>query len=188
MDTNNSEYQKALNDLYLAVIRVMKLANPNCLTGDMKRNELIAQLSNWTGLLNDDTNQVLDVVPPPSPMPLPSIPDIMQVGKRYATAPEEDENKYYFKRTVELKTDGDSRFFTINVYGDGSCTYEMKDDVCGEKLQTLVDNKDTMLSSHVVKYSGTPTANSQIITVAVGKAVKCGKSIQIVKPLEIKFE
>ena len=194
MDTNNSEFQKALNDLYIAVVRVMSLANPNSLTDEVKRNELVAQLANWTSLLNGGT--YCDVNPVSSSQPLTvdsPQSQVKQVEVRYATAPEEDEGIFYFRRTVELNIQDpnhkdDSRYFAISIYDDGTCTYEMKEDVRGDKLQTLVDNKDTMLCSSVVKYSGTPSVNSKIVTVAAGKGVKRGRSIQIVEPLEIKFE
>lgn len=194
MDTNNSEFQKALNDLYIAVVRVMSLSNPNNLTDEMKRNELVAQLANWTSLLRGGTYREVNSTPSSQPLSVdPSQSQVKQVQVRYATAPEEDEGNFYFKRTIELNLQDpnnkdDSRYFAISIYDDGTCTYEMKEDVRGDKLQILVDNKDTMLCDRVVKYSGTPSANSKIVTVAVGKGVKRGKSIQIVEPLEIKFE
>lgn len=110
------------------------------------------------------------------------------IGKRYATMAEDDGNEYLFKRTKDRIEEGDiNRYFVLTVYDDGTGTFEMTDDIVGEKLQMLLDNKSTLLSSGVVKTIGTISATSSIVTRTVGEVVKNGKSWRVVKPLEIEF-
>lgn len=198
MDTSNSEYQKALNELFIAVVKVLKLSGSSCVTDAVRQQETIAKLASVLSSLNVgvvnlpnsrpvDAPDVLPVdVPTPSlePAPVARTP----VSTRYATAPEEDEGKYYFRRTVELTEEEDERYFAISVYDDDTCTFVMKGDVRGQKLQTLVDNKEYMLDCHVVECSGTPSANCGIENVEPGEAKKHGKSILITKPLKIRFK
>ncbi len=203
MDTNNQEYQAALAELFAAVMKVLRLSGASCLTNEAKRQETVQRMmalllemgtniTNSTNVITCEhtpksTNPTISAPNQEAPIPTTEITSKSLVGKRYATIPEEDEGQYFFRRTVENSKD-ESRFYAINIYSDGSCTFTMKDDVKGqEKMQILVDNKENLLNDRVVQYSGIPNVNSNIDTVEVGEAQRKGKSFLITKPLKIKF-
>lgn len=191
MDTKNKEFQEALNELFNAVVKVMRLAGAGCYSDAVKNKFVLTKLTEFIASLEQSSpcieNKEDNFNKCQEPLENTAGSNVTLVGTRYATAPEEDEDGVFFRRTVEMKTEDDSRYYTINIYSDGTCTFEMKDDVKGQKLQTLVDNKDTLLNSKVVIYSGTPNSNSKIETISVGKAEKRGKSYIILSPLKIVF-
>mgnify|MGYP007099006333 FL=1 len=111
------------------------------------------------------------------------------IGKRYATMAEEDDNEYFFRRVKDRVEDGDTnRYFVLTIFDDGTGTFEMTDDIVGEKLQTLLDNKNSLMASGVVKTFGTISSTCSIVTRTVGEVEKSGKSWHIVKPLMIEFK
>lgn len=209
MDTNNTEYQQALMELYAAVLKVLRLSGASVFTEKERHDEVLANmmalinscgykkhsLSNnsictannqqQTSGLEIHTQKSVHVADQPIQ---PSLTSKNMIGKRYATMAEDDGNEYLFKRTKDRIEEGDiNRYFVLTVYDDGTGTFEMTDDIVGEKLQMLLDNKSTLLSSGVVKTVGTISATCSIVTRTVGEVVKNGKSWRVVKPLEIEF-
>lgn len=209
MDTNNTEYQQALMELYAAVLKVLRLSGASVITEKERHDEVLANmmaLINSCGyknssLSNDsictaNNQQLTSGLETHSQQSSPVVKQPIQpisasksmIGKRYATMAEDDGNEYLFKRTKDRIEEGDiNRYFVLTVYDDGTGTFEMTDDIVGEKLQMLLDNKSTLLSSGVVKTVGTISATCSIVTRTVGEVVKNGKSWRVVKPLEIEF-
>lgn len=208
MDTNNTEYQQALMELYAAVLKVLRLSGSNIYTNKERHEELVANIMaimNSCGYQKTSQGHDFNVVEVHSqqtaettnvemvsatPQVAPSIPTIQNViGKRYAVKAEEDDGEYLFRRTKDRLEEGDNnRYFVLTVYDDGTGTFEMTDDIVGEKLQTLLDNKTSMLASGVVKTIGTINSTCSIVTKTLGEVVKNGKSWRVVKPLEIEFK
>ena len=170
MDTNNTEYQQALMELYAAVLKVLRLSGASVVTEKERHDEVLANmmaLINSCGykkpsLSNDSictannqqqtsgleihTQKSVHVADQPIQ---PSLTSKNMIGKRYATMAEDDGNEYLFKRTKDRIEEGDiNRYFVLTVYDDGTGTFEMTDDIVGEKLQMLLDNKSTLLSSN----------------------------------------
>lgn len=210
MDTNNTEYQQALMELYAAVLKVLRLSGASVFTEKEKHDEVLANMMalinscgykkpSWsnnsictannqqqTSGLDIHTHQSVHVADQPIQ---PVLTSKNMIGKRYATMAEDDGNEYLFKRTKDRIEEGDiNRYFVLTVYDDGTGTFEMTDDIVGEKLQMLLDNKSTLLSSGVVKAVGTISATCSIVTRTVGEVVKNGKSWRVIKPLEIEFK
>ena len=210
MDTNNTEYQQALMELYAAVLKVLRLSGASVFTEKEKYDEVLAKmmaLINSCGyekpsLSNDsictaNNQQPISVLETHSLQTSPVVEQPIQpisvsksiIGKRYATMAEDDGNEYFFRRTKDRIEEGDiNRYFVLTVYDDGTGTFEMTDDIVGEKLQMLLDNKTALLSSGVVKTIGTISATCSIVTINVGEVVKNGKSWRVIKPLEIEFK
>lgn len=209
MDTNNTEYQQALMELYAAVLKVLRLSGASVFTEKERHDEVLANMMalinscgyKHSSLSNDsictannqqltsglETHSQQSVHVADQPIQ-PVFTSKSMIGKRYATMAEDDGNEYLFKRTKDRIEEGDiNRYFVLTVYDDGTGTFEMTDDIVGEKLQMLLDNKSTLLSSGVVKTVGTISATCSIVTRTVGEVVKNGKSWRVVKPLEIEF-
>ena len=210
MDTNNTEYQQALMELYAAVLKVLRLSGASVFTEKERHDEVLANmmalinscgykkpsLSNGSICTANNQQQTsgLEIhsqqTSPVEEKPIQpiSVSKIM-IGKRYATMAEDDGNEYLLKRTKDrIEEDDINRYFVLTVYDDGTGTFEMTDDIVGEKLQMLLDNKSTLLSSGVVKTVGTISATCSIVTRTVGEIVKNGRSWRVVKPLEIEFK
>lgn len=210
MDTNNTEYQQALMELYAAVLKVLRLSGASVFTEKEKHDEVLANMMalinscgyKKTSLSNDsictvNNQQSISRLETHSQQTSPIEEQLIQpisvsknmIGKRYATMAEDEGNEYLFKRTKDRIEEGDiNRYFVLTVYDDGTGTFEMTDDIVGEKLQMLLDNKSTLLSSGVVKTVGTISATCSIVTRTVGEVVKNGRSWRVVKPLEIEFK
>lgn len=208
MDTNNTEYQQALMDLYAAVLKVLRLSGSSIFTEKERHEELIANMIaimnscgyqkssqghspnsveiNPQQAVESNNGRVASV----APQVAPSIPVSKNViGKRYAVKAEQDDNEYLFRRTKDRLEEGDNnRYFVLTVYDDGTGTFEMADDIVGEKFQILLDNKTSILDSQVVKTIGTISPTCSIVTRTIGEVVKNGKSWRVVKPLEIEFK
>lgn len=207
MDTNNTEYQQALMELYAAVLKVLRLSGSSIYTDEGRNKELIANMiaiMNSCGyqktpqgdcLKNVEINQLQAMASTNScgasvsPQTVTSKPVTKNViGKRYAIKAEQDDNEYLFRRTKDRLEEGDNnRYFVLTVYDDGTGTFEMADDIVGEKFQILLDNKISILDSGVVKTVGTISPTCSIVTRTIGEVVKSGKSWRVVKPLEIEF-
>lgn len=208
MDTNNCEYQQALMELYAAVLKVLRLSGSS-ITDKVKHEELLAKMiavissygyksslsENGTVFVDTEPkktattesyNSQVDSVVAQTTNTIHSTKNI--IGKRYATMAEEDNNEYFFRRTKDRLEESDSnRYFLLTIYDDETGIFEMTDDIVGEKLQMLLDNKATLLAPGVVKTIGTISATCSIITKTAGEVVKRGRSWCIVKPLEIEF-
>lgn len=202
MDTNNFEFQQALEELYAAVLKLMRLCGKDILTDDMKCKELTARM---TALMAEYTQYTSDIqncqsekpasmnlsdnpIQPQQVQPVTSSNKVF-VGNRFAVKAEEDGGEYLFRRTRDRIEDSDTdRYFILHIYSDNTGEFEMTDDIVGEKLQSLSDNKDFLLVNDVVKYSGSITATCRIVTKDKGQIIKKGKSWLITKPLEIEFK
>ena len=207
MDTNNTEYQQALMESYAAVLKVLRLSGSSIYTDEGRNKELIANMiaiMNSCGYQktpqgdcpkNVEINQLQAMASTNScgasvsPQTVTSKPVTKNViGKRYAIKAEQDDNEYLFRRTKDRLEEGDNnRYFVLTVYDDGTGTFEMADDIVGEKFQILLDNKTSILVSGVVKTVGTISPTCSIVTRTIGEVVKSGKSWRVVKPLEIEF-
>lgn len=210
MDTNNNEYQQALMELYAAVLKVLRLSGASVFTEKEKHDEMLANvlaLVNSCGYCSstNDSFSASDYLQKeketrPEPYKQQTRPAGTQanqpvslvknmIGKRYATMAEDDVDGYRFCRTKDRVEEGDNnRFFVLTIYDDGTGTFEMTDDIVGEKRQMLLDSQSTLLASGVVKSTGTISGTCSIVTRTVGEVVKSGKSWHIVKPLEIEFK
>lgn len=208
MDTNNTEYQQALMELYAAVLKVLRLSGSSIYTDKEQHAELIANMMaimdscGYQKSLQEHDSKNIEVNPQQvvesatdqftsaAPLMVTSMPITKNlIGKRYAIKAEEDDGEYLFRRTKDRLEEGDNnRYFVLTVYEDGTGTFEMADDIVGEKLQILLDNKTSILASGVVKTVGTISSTCSIVTKTKGEVVKNGKSWRVVKPLEIEFK
>lgn len=206
MDTNNSEFQQALMELYAAVLKVLRLSGSNIITDSNKHDEMLAKMLALVNSCGCNSSSVAKcsavdaAIQQQTKMPKhceqPDESVALQVDrtkpvicKRYATMAEEDGGEYFFRRTKDRLEEGDNnRYFVLNVYDDGTGTFEMADDIVGEKRQTLLDNQSTLIASGVVKTIGNISATCSIVTRTLGEVVKKGKSWRVVKPLEIEFK
>ena len=208
MDTNNNEYQQALMELYAAVLKVLRLSGTSVFTEKEKHDEMLANVlalinscgySSSTNSSFSASDYLQKETKPepykqqPSPAGTPANQPVLlvknMIGKRYATMAEDDEDGYRFCRSKDRVEEGDNnRFFVLTIYDDGTGTFEMTDDIVGEKRQMLLDSQSTLLASGVVKSTGTISGTCSIVTRTVGEVVKNGKSWHIVKPLEIEFK
>lgn len=204
MDTNNNEYQQALMELYAAVLKVLRLSGTSVFTEKEKHDEMLANVlalikscgysSSTNGsfsasdyLQKETKNEPYKQQTSPAGTPVSLVKNM--IGKRYATMAEDDGDGYRFCRTKDRVEEGENnRFFVLTIYDDGTGTFEMTDDIVGEKRQMLLDSQSTLLASGVVKSTGTITGTCSIVTRTVGEVVKNGKSWHIVKPLEIEFK
>lgn len=210
MDTNNTEYQQALMELYAAVLKVLRLSGSCIITDKEKHDELLANMlaiMNSCGykkgtsqgnistciVENTQNTKTEEISTPQVTIAAAQVVEPIHtkslIGKRYATMAEEDGDEYLFRRTKDRLEEGDcNRYFVLTVYDDGTGTFEMADDIIGEKLQMLLDNKTALLASGVVKTVGTINATCSIVTKTMGEVVKNGKSWRVIKPLEIEFK
>lgn len=202
MDTNNFEFQQALEELYAAVLKLMRLCGKDVLTDDMKCKELTARMTALmaeytqytSGIQNCQSEKPASMnlsdnpIQPQQVQPVTSSNKVF-VGNRFAVKAEEGGGEYLFRRTRDRIEDSDTdRYFILHIYSDNTGEFEMTDDIVGEKLQSLSDNKDFLLVNDVVKYSGSITATCRIVTKDKGQIIKKGKSWLITKPLEIEFK
>lgn len=196
MDTNNREYQEALHELYVAMMKVMRLSGAACLDSNAIQQEITSRMFGMTGATYtapqvDNTAVIHSQTPPlvtsnTTPPPASSVQAAKTVVEtRYAYLPEEEDGQYYFKRTTN-ENDG-QRYFQITIYSDNSCRFEMVPGIMGERLQHIKDS----LNMRAIRKQNEPGSNSCIVNIEPGICQKNeGRklSFTVTQPLTIKFE
>lgn len=193
MDTQNTQFQEVLNELYVALMKVMRLANPNGVTDEMKLQQIIASLSALSGsscsstatvpiVANGNTTEQVAI----SSQPKESIASVEIRETKYAQGPElrEADNLYGFRNKDLDSEDNEQLCFKILIINDDNALFEMKTD---DAVMNNINNDSTLTPKEVIDLTGTPANGMKVHNTGRGILEKNGKFWMVKTPCKVEL-
>lgn len=109
-----------------------------------------------------------------------------KIGDRYAACPIRQQDGSYIFKNLKDERQPESTF-KITRYSDETCDIELCD-LQGEARQIFKDTKSERMPSTVGAIIGEITADKRIVNTKLGKGIIDGRSVRIIKPLEVEFQ
>ena len=195
MDTNDAIFQQALDELYVSLIKVMRLARGR-LSTEQQLQYVISSLGDLareipggnSGPIHVENPVVVNsvVVNPVKPdIPQPSV-DITQEAReyKYATMPEmRDADGAWGFRNKYLEADDDTHYYKVSIINDEIAEFELKPGKA--TVDALADNP-LIAPKEMVIITG--SSNHTIIDIIQkGRLVRDGKFWIVSQPCKIKW-
>lgn len=202
MDTNDKQFQDALQNLTAAFFNFLDIVNPNSIrqTEDLKYISLMLQniASRLTEVKTDGSPNASSVVVSQPPLaetpPLANTPPPVSSEPVFPDKPNKfRESAYYSKEFNQWvfdrlrPLDGDSKLFRFFISGEEG-KFAMKT-ISGDKWQAVFEIKDRILVPKVVEVEGeiTPSAKLEFVDFGrVRKAFGTDNTWLIEKPCRVK--
>lgn len=193
MDTNDAIFQQALDELYVSLIKVMRLARGR-LSTEQQLQYVISSLGDLAreipggiaGPVPNDNSVIINPVKPVNPVESQPPVDIAQEVReyKYATMPEmRDSDGAWGFRNKYLEADDETHYYKVGFINDEVAEFELKPGKA--TVDALTDNPQ-IAPEEMVKATG--SANHTIIDIIQkGRLVRDGKFWIVKQPCEIRW-